>query len=58
MVQNILTYGTVAVAAGYTLYNLINIIRTAKKKDLYCSGCGGGCDHKKPVVLRQINRTL
>jgi len=50
MIQEVLTYATIAIALGYFAYSIFRILvpPKGKKSSHTCAGCNGGCGIVKP----------
>lgn len=54
MVQDILTGIAIVGASGYTVYNFVKLIISAKQKKMKCSGCSG-CSPKQSTHVYKFN---
>jgi hypothetical protein len=45
--QEIITYVTVAIAAGYTIYQFVSVFVVKNNNSAGCCGCAGECSVKK-----------
>ncbi len=48
MLQNIIAFGVIAIAAAYLSRRWVLAIRAAFQAKAGCSGCGGGCAPPAP----------